>query len=196
MVRRAKRAYAPMWSESLLRLQGICHHARGRTQGGRSLLLVNVLANPRPAVVTYKYAMAGEEHVPQAELYTYRRGDATVMPLSVAKWKDQKLSDLQFTTGSDKLRLVRQARTYRELEYIEVNLQTKAITPLILRVVRQGPRAAVQGARAISRGGATSSGRRSGPAGRTTTSTITLASSRTRSPPASGAPSESSSSIQ
>src|SRR5690606_5526940 len=41
----------------------------------KQLYLVNVLANPRPTLMSYNYAMPGEENVNQQELYTYTRGE-------------------------------------------------------------------------------------------------------------------------
>jgi len=84
------------------------------------LYLVDVLATPRPKLVSYKYAMPGEEKVPQQELYIYRRGEQAVTPVSVPRWKDQRLQNLHFTTGSDRLRLVRRDRLQRNLELIEI----------------------------------------------------------------------------
>ncbi|HEX6965510.1 MAG TPA: DPP IV N-terminal domain-containing protein [Gemmatimonadaceae bacterium] len=95
------------------------------------LYLVNVLAKPRPTMTAYKYAMPGEPNVPQEELYVYRRGDKGLTPVNVAKWQDQRLMDVHWTTGHDKLRLVRRDRLQRDAELIEVDLASGAITPLI-----------------------------------------------------------------
>jgi dipeptidyl-peptidase 4 len=95
------------------------------------LYLVDVLAEPRPRLVSYKYAMPGEENVAQVELFTYHRGDAAPKPVDVAKWKDQRLFDIHWTTGSERLRLVRRDRTQRRLELIEVELPTSGITVLL-----------------------------------------------------------------
>jgi dipeptidyl aminopeptidase/acylaminoacyl peptidase len=97
----------------------------------KDLYLVNVLANPRPTLRSYRYAMPGEDDVNQAELFVYRRGDTTLASVNVRKWKDQRLLNVHWTTGSDRLRLVRRARTQRDLELIEVDLTTKKIRTLI-----------------------------------------------------------------
>jgi dipeptidyl-peptidase-4 len=101
----------------------------------KELYLVNVLADPRPVLLHYSYAMPGEENVPQMELYVYKRGDTALTPVNGNKWKDQRLMFIHWTTGSDKLRLVRRDRLQRNLELIEVDLGSGAITPLITESV-------------------------------------------------------------
>lgn len=95
------------------------------------LYLVNSLAEPRPKLTSYRYAMPGEENVDQQELLLYRRGDKNVVPINVARWKDQRFFNVHWTTGSDKLRLVRRDRLQRNLELIEVNLADSKITQLL-----------------------------------------------------------------
>jgi dipeptidyl aminopeptidase/acylaminoacyl peptidase len=101
----------------------------------KELYLVNVLAEPRPALSSYSYAMPGEENVAQMELYIWKKGDAKVSPVNVKKWKDQRLMNVHWTTGSDKLRLVRRDRPQRDLELIEVDLGSRAIRSLITESV-------------------------------------------------------------
>lgn len=101
----------------------------------KELYLVNVLANPRPTLSSYRYAMPGEENVSRAELFVYARGDSVLSPVNVRKWKDQRLMNIHWTTGSDRLRLVRRARTQRDLELIEVDLTTRRIRSLITESV-------------------------------------------------------------
>ena len=97
----------------------------------KELYLVNVLSEPRPTLRSYAYAMPGEENVAQVELFVHRRGEAGVKPLNVKRWKDQRLMHIHWTTGSDRLRLVRRDRLQRNLELLEVELGTGAITPLL-----------------------------------------------------------------
>jgi dipeptidyl aminopeptidase/acylaminoacyl peptidase len=51
--------------------------------------------------------------------------------VDVKRWKDQRLFDIHWTTGSDRLRLVRRDRLQRNLELIEVDLASKAVRSLI-----------------------------------------------------------------
>lgn len=97
----------------------------------KELYLVNVLSEPRPTLSSYSYGMPGEETVAQVELYTWHKGDAAVKPVNVKKWRDERLFNVHWTTGSDRLRLVRRDRPQRNLELIEVTLATGTIKPLI-----------------------------------------------------------------
>jgi dipeptidyl aminopeptidase/acylaminoacyl peptidase len=104
---------------------------RQDTRKVSDLFLVNSLSNPRPTLTTYKYAMPGEENVAQQELFVYKRGETQLTPVNVRRWKDQRIFDVHWTAGSDKLRLVRRDRLQRNLELIEVDLVSKAIRSLI-----------------------------------------------------------------
>jgi dipeptidyl aminopeptidase/acylaminoacyl peptidase len=95
------------------------------------LYLVNVLAEPRPTLRSYAYAMPGEENVAQVELYVHRRGESGLEPIDVKRWRDQRLQHIHWTTGSEKLRLARRDRLQRNLELVEVDLASGAITPLL-----------------------------------------------------------------
>ena len=97
----------------------------------KELYLVNVLAEPRPVLLHYKYAMPGEENVGQSELWVYRRGDKAAKQLNVAKWKDQRFLDIHWPVSGDKVRLVRRDRTQRNLDFIEVDVATGAVKTLL-----------------------------------------------------------------
>ncbi len=95
------------------------------------LYLVNNLANPRPTLMSYSYAMPGEENVGQSELFRYDVGDTKLTPVNVSRWKDQRLSDIHFDATANKLRMLRRDRTQRHFEIIEVDAATKAVTSLL-----------------------------------------------------------------
>lgn len=99
------------------------------------LYLVDVLADPRPRLVSYRYAMPGEEKVAQTELYVWKRGDARVRELDVDRYRDQRLFDIHWTTGSDVLRLVRRDRLQRSLELIEIDVANSDIRVLLTESV-------------------------------------------------------------
>ncbi len=94
------------------------------------LYLVNNLANPRPTLMSYTYAMPGEENVGQEELFSYAVGDTKLTPMDVKRWKDQRLFDIHWNGSGSKLRMVRRDRTQRHFEMIEVDMATKATTSL------------------------------------------------------------------
>jgi dipeptidyl aminopeptidase/acylaminoacyl peptidase len=96
------------------------------------LFLVNNLANPRPTLMSYSYAMPGEENVAQEELFVYHAGDTKLTPVAIKKWKDQRLFDLQWNgKGSDHLRMVRRDRTQRHFEMVDIALPSQATTQLL-----------------------------------------------------------------
>jgi dipeptidyl-peptidase 4 len=101
----------------------------------KELYLVNVLAEPRPTLTSYSYAMPGEANVDQQELWVYRRGDPGVKQVNVRKWKDERLMFPHWTTGSDKVRLVRRDRPQRNLELVELDLATNASRVLLTESV-------------------------------------------------------------
>jgi dipeptidyl-peptidase 4 len=100
------------------------------------LFLVNSLTEPRPSLLTYRYAMPGEENVMQQELFTFHRGQRELTEVPVAKWKDQRLMQVHWTTGSDRLRLIRRDRLQRNLEFIEVALPSHATRTLLSESVQ------------------------------------------------------------
>jgi dipeptidyl aminopeptidase/acylaminoacyl peptidase len=97
----------------------------------KELYLVNVLAQPRPVLLHYKYAMPGEENVTRSELWVYRRGEPAIKQINVSKWKDQSLQDVHWPVSGDKLRLVRRDRPQRNVDLIEVDVATGAIRTLL-----------------------------------------------------------------
>ena len=101
----------------------------------KELYLVNVLAEPRPALSSYTYAMPGEENVAQQELHVYRRGEPAARQVNVKKWRDQRLFFTHWTTGSSKVRLVRRDRPQRRLELVEIELTSGAAKTLLTETV-------------------------------------------------------------
>ncbi len=102
----------------------------------KDLYLVNSLSAPRPTLMTYRYAMPGEENVPQEELWVFDPDKRTVQKLPLDKWKDQTVHNIHWQdTTSASLRLVRQDRLQRNLELDEVDLTNDKIKTLITESV-------------------------------------------------------------
>jgi dipeptidyl-peptidase-4 len=101
----------------------------------KELYLVNVLSEPRPTLSSYTYSMPGEDNVGQTELYVWKKGNPALTPVNVKKWRDQRVTNIHWTVGSDKLRLVRRDRPQRSQELIEIALATGAIKSLITESV-------------------------------------------------------------
>ncbi len=96
------------------------------------LYLVNVLAEPRPELEEYRYAMPGEDDVPQTELFAFQRDRGELVRLDVDRYRDQHLLYLHWTNGAgDNLRLVRRVRSRRALELIEVDVAANTVEVLV-----------------------------------------------------------------
>jgi dipeptidyl aminopeptidase/acylaminoacyl peptidase len=102
----------------------------------KSLYLVNSLANPRPTLVEYKYAMPGEDDVNQQELWLWRAGEPALKEITeTKKWRDQQyVGGFRWDTPT-KLRLTRRDRLQRSMEYIEYDITSGSVTPLITEKV-------------------------------------------------------------
>ncbi len=58
----------------------------------KDLWVINVLANPRPTLETYRYAMPGEEEMPQTEVYVFDLAADSQTRINVELYKDQTVS--------------------------------------------------------------------------------------------------------
>jgi dipeptidyl-peptidase 4 len=113
----------------------------------------------RPEPVCQTYAMPGDEEVPQQEVWLWRAGDKQLSSVdALKKWRDQQY----FTGGTTgvaigggagggggggsagaafrwesptKLRLIRRDRLQRHMEYVEYDIATGAVTPLVSEAV-------------------------------------------------------------
>jgi len=56
------------------------------------LWVIKALASPRPTLETYRYAMPGEEHIPQAELWVFDVGSKGRVKIKGERFKDQTMS--------------------------------------------------------------------------------------------------------
>ncbi len=105
----------------------------------QELFLVNSLSEPRPTLESYRYAMPGEDEVTQVELHVFDRASATLREPDLARWRDQRYFNIHWTNGtSEKLRIVRRARTQRDLELIELDTATDEVRVLIHESVNKG----------------------------------------------------------
>jgi dipeptidyl-peptidase 4 len=95
------------------------------------LFLVNSLTNPRPSLLTYKYAMPGEENVTQVELFTFDREKKELTKHDVLKFKDGRYFDIHWPDTSDRLRFVRRDRLQRNLEFCEMDMSNHEVKVLL-----------------------------------------------------------------
>ena len=96
----------------------------------KELFLVNNLAEPRPSLMTYKYAMPGEAEVAQQELWVYSRDAKKFVKVKADKWKDQSISGVHWPNTSDKLRFIRRDRLQRNLDVCEYDLKADKVNVL------------------------------------------------------------------
>lgn len=93
------------------------------SRGVKELFLVNSIANPRPTLEKYKYAMPGEEAIRKTELFVCEPATKKLVRVK-PKWKDESYTNLHWGKASDELRFVRRDRLLRHLEFCSVNIHT------------------------------------------------------------------------
>ena len=58
----------------------------------KDLFVIDVLAQPRPKLETYRYSMPGEPFVPQSELLIFDVATKKRVDVDIKKWKDQTIN--------------------------------------------------------------------------------------------------------
>jgi dipeptidyl aminopeptidase/acylaminoacyl peptidase len=97
----------------------------------KDLFLVDVLAQPRPNLITYRYEMPGEEFVPQEELILFDVASRNRINVDLKKWKDQSINVKWCSQKSaEKLILIRKDRPLKNLDVCVVNAESGAVTVL------------------------------------------------------------------
>jgi dipeptidyl-peptidase 4 len=112
------------------------------------LWVINSLANPRPTLETYRYAMPGEVNVNQYELYVFDRETKAKVVIKADRFKDQslsiqtaeltarareldKLTPQWLSDTSDKLYFNRLSRDMHRLDVCVANVETGEVKTLI-----------------------------------------------------------------
>jgi dipeptidyl-peptidase 4 len=108
---------------------------RGDSRKVRELFLVNSLSMPRPTLSTYRYAMPGDEHVTQIELFVFDRDEKELKKKDVVKFRDGRLFDIHWPDTSDRLRFVRRDRLQRNMELCELDLKSEEVKVLLTESV-------------------------------------------------------------
>lgn len=101
----------------------------------KELFLVNNLAQPRPTLSSYKYAMPGEPDVNQTELFCFDMESKKLVKCDINKWTYQRVMNITWDGDGDKIRFARRDRLQRNLEYCELDPKTHTITPLVTESV-------------------------------------------------------------
>lgn len=89
----------------------------------KDLWVINVLKN-RPELETYKYAMPGDENVPQTELWVFDVEKKAGVKVQTEKWKDQTLDINLLGDRSDAMIFIRQDRTCAKKEVCLADTET------------------------------------------------------------------------
>lgn len=114
----------------------------------KSLWVINVLADPRPELETYKYTMPGEKESTQQELWVFNMADTSRKQIDVKAYNDQTVSiEREIKTNkeriedyvprtwlsktSDKLYITRKSRDLYKLDICEVDVNTGEVKVLI-----------------------------------------------------------------
>ncbi|MGW8123787.1 DPP IV N-terminal domain-containing protein [Roseivirga echinicomitans] len=85
------------------------------------LFVINELANPRPKLEVYKYAMPGDQNVPQEELEIFDPKTLNRIKVDIDKYTDQTISAYLPGKTSSQLYLTRMNRTSDTLDVSVIN---------------------------------------------------------------------------
>ncbi len=119
----------PMWSGS--RIQRSLYVEGQDERKVKDLFVIDVLAQPRPKLETYRYSMPGEEFVPQTELIIFDVATKKRVNVDTKKWKDQTINvDWSSQKTADKLILIRKDRPLKNLDVCLVNAETGLLSVL------------------------------------------------------------------
>jgi dipeptidyl aminopeptidase/acylaminoacyl peptidase len=101
----------------------------------KDLYLVNNLAEPRPTLMSYKYAMPGEPEDGVQEVYTLNLAKKELNKIDLNKYNDQRVFEMSWLEGSDRFRAVRRDRLQRDLDLIDVDPLTSNVKTLFTEQV-------------------------------------------------------------
>ncbi|MBK7627923.1 MAG: DPP IV N-terminal domain-containing protein [Bacteroidales bacterium] len=97
----------------------------------KDLFVIDVLAQPRPKLETYRYSMPGDQFVPQSELAIIDVATKKRVDVDLKKWKDQTVSVAWSSQKeADKLILIRKDRPLKNLDVCLVNAETGTLSVL------------------------------------------------------------------
>ena len=83
----------------------------------KDLFVIDVLANPRPKLETYRYSMPGDEFVPQDYISIFDINTLKRVDVNLDKWKDQTI-DVPWSSQkkADKIIVIRKDRPLKNLD--------------------------------------------------------------------------------
>lgn len=90
----------------------------------KDLWVINVMKDPRPELESYRYAMPGDENVPQGELWVFDVEDKKGVKIQTDKWKDQTFGVDLINKRTDALIFIRKDRTCAKIDVCMANTTT------------------------------------------------------------------------
>lgn len=96
----------------------------------KEFFVIDDLKNPRPEVEIYKYAMPGEQDVPQEHLSIFEIESKNRIDVDIDKFIDQTISAYLPGETSDKMFATRMNRTSDTLDVVSINTTTGEVTEL------------------------------------------------------------------
>jgi len=96
----------------------------------KDLFVINELKNPRPELEVYKYAMPGDQEVPQAKLEIFDVASRAELIIDIDKYTDQTIRPYLPGKESDKLFMTRLNRTNDTLDVVVINTTTGELKEL------------------------------------------------------------------
>ena len=98
----------------------------------KDLFVIDVLAQPRPKLETYRYSMPGEEFVPQTELIVFDVATKAHVNVDMKKWKDQIINVFWTSQkAAEKLIVMRKDRPLKNVDICLVNAETGTVSVLL-----------------------------------------------------------------
>ncbi|MBX3119379.1 MAG: DPP IV N-terminal domain-containing protein [Fimbriimonadaceae bacterium] len=101
----------------------------------KPLWLVNNIADPRPTLLEYKYAMPGDPDITIQEFFVFNRADKQLKKMDISKFKDQSIIRPDWSDKSDKIRMLRRDRLQRNADLVDLDPATGKITELLTESV-------------------------------------------------------------
>ncbi len=93
------------------------------------LWVIHALDEPRPTLETYKYAMPGEEHIGDIELYVFKADtvkstDGVLIQTETEKWAGEAIAGVETSMKSDYMWILRRNRLYSKVDVLKANTTT------------------------------------------------------------------------
>lgn len=104
--------------------------SRNDSRKVKELFVINELSNPRPELEVYKYAMPGDQEVPQSVLEIFDIESRNKLPIDIAKFKDQTIRAYLPGETSDKMFMTRMNRTSDTLDVCVINTTSGEVKEL------------------------------------------------------------------